>query len=235
MKNFLTMENLLMLWVLPVLSLHVANASLVPCLIGGADSGVDDPVVNTTVITCGSLVFSNFDVPNFTGGTSGLVDILGGTDYDSETGAAYLNFNPNLVGATQYTQLMFEVTGGVGQIGMSLGGDNASVTERACANPVPLAGPLALLCTDPTGTIYEAPLGLITVASDAAAQPVFSAPFPNTSPVYVFDDIQTGAAGQLGQFTQIFDGSAVPEPLTTVLLGSGLLILGLLRRRVRAT
>jgi hypothetical protein len=225
------MKKILVLLVFSLFSLGIASASLINCTVNQA---VDTAVTASTVITCGGLTFSNFEVTNATGGAAGIIDILAGSDYDSVTGAAYLNFNPNLGGANEDEQFLFSVTGGLSQIDLSVGGNNATVTERACANPIALTGDLAFLCANSDGTASVSPLGQITVASGAPDQPVFSGPFTNTSPVYIFKDIETGANGQLSEFTQSFDpGSSTPEPLSMVLLGSGLLGLGLLRRRSR--
>lgn len=225
------MKKILVLVGFSILSLGVASASLIPCTLNQA---ADTPVTSSTVVTCGGLTFSNFEVTNATGGAAGIVDILAGSDYDSASGAAYLNFNPNLGGANEDEEFLFTVTGGLSQIDLSVGGNNASVTERACANPISLTGPLAFLCTDSTGNTEWNPLGQITVASGAPDQPVFSSEFPSTSPVYIFKNIETGANGQLSEFTQSFEpASSTPEPLSMVLLGSGLLGIGLLRRKSR--
>jgi hypothetical protein len=129
---------------------------------------------------------------------------------------------------------MFEVTGGVTQLDLSVGGTDATVTERACSTPIPTTGPTAFLC--PTSQ-----LGTVSDFSNDPNAPVFSLPFASTSPIYIYKDIETGSGlpgsgigtGQLSELDQSFEISSVPEPVSMVLLGSGLLGLGLLRRRAR--
>jgi hypothetical protein len=82
---------------------------------------------------------------------------------------------------------MFEVTGGVSQLDLALGGTDATVTERACStSPIPTTGPAAFLC--PTGQ-----LGAVSDFSNDPSAPVFSLPFASTSPIYIFKDIETGS------------------------------------------
>jgi hypothetical protein len=174
------------------------------------------------------LTFSNFEVVNPNGDAIGSVDINTST-YDSVTGDVSLNLNPNL-GSGQDEGFSFEVVGGVTQLDLSLGGTDATVTERACSTPIPTSGPSAFLCP---GT----QLGSVSDFSNDPNAPVFSLPFASTSPIYIYKDIETGAgtpagSGQLSELDQSFEVSSIPEPVSLVLLGSGLLGLGLLRRRV---
>ena len=215
------MKNFLVLLAFSLLSLSVASAStMCPLTVPVLATG-------TTVITCGGLTFDNFQVLFPTGGAGGMVDIISaGLD---AAGEIDLTFNPNL-GPSQDEQLLFTVWGGISQIDMSVAGNLASITERACANPIATTGDFEALCTNAAGTAVVAPLAQISVDSNESA---VSGTFTGTSPVYIFKDIQTeDPNGQLTEFTQTFQPS-VPEPVSTVLLGSGLLALGLLRRKSR--
>jgi hypothetical protein len=227
------MNKFLLLLAFSLLIVGVASAAPIPCSIG-----IDVAVSGSTEVVCGGLTFSNFEVLNPTGGASGIVDILSATFNAPDCpGEVCLSFNPNLAG-NEDEQFFFTVSGGVNDIDMSVGGSNATIQERACANPIPTTGTDAFLCTNGlTPPTSVAPLGQITVTSGQVGQPISSAPFATTSPIYIFKNIETqnvgGVTGQLSEFTQSFAPSGTPEPVSMVLLGSGLLGLGLLRRRSR--
>ena len=224
------MKTFLVVLTLALFSLTMASASPITCNSGTGSVTVGDP--SSFSFTCGQLTFSNFEVVNPNGDAIGTVDINGAT-YDSATGAVDLNLNPNLE-SSQDEGFMFEVTGGVTQLDLSVGGTDATVTERACSTPIPTSGPTAFLC--PTSQ-----LGTVSDFSNDPNAPVFSLPFASTSPIYIYKDIETGSGlpgsgigtGQLSELDQSFEISSVPEPISMVLLGSGLLGLGLLRRRAR--
>ena len=135
------MKTFLVVLTLALFSLTVASASPITCSANGSVT-VGDP--NSFSFTCGQLTFSNFEVVDPNGDAIGTVDINGGT-YDSATGAVDLNLNPNLQ-ASQDEGFLFEVTGGVTQLDLSVGGNDATVTERACSTPIPTSGPSAFLC-----------------------------------------------------------------------------------------
>jgi len=168
------MKTCLVVLAFALLSFTAANASPIVCNVGGAGAFTLDGPASPS-FTCGQLTFSNFQVVSTSGDAAGTVD-LNSASYDSATGGVSLNLNPNL-GSSQTEGVMFEVTGGVAQLELSLGGNGAMVTETACSTPIATSGPSAFLCPG-------SQLGTVSDFSNDPNAPVFSLPFASTSPIY---------------------------------------------------
>jgi len=194
-------HHMRVMFMLGAAALFCARADAVqPCTISG--TGQDGQVQAGTVVACGALTMNNFQVLGTTGDASGIVDTITASDL---TGTAVVSFNPNLFG-TQSELFLFRVSGGINQIKVSTAGQGATVTETACANPIPTAGGLAFSCTDPTGTLPEQPLAQVAVASTTLNQPMISPAFATAPVVYIIETIAaTGPNARLSQFASGFD------------------------------
>lgn len=201
-------------------------ASDLPCTVGTPSSvTIGNPA--SPSFDCGGLLFDNFAVTAADGvGNAGIVSI-NSADYETATMDVNIQIDPSLLSG-QDDWLMYEVTGGVKTLDLAVGGYDAEVDELACSAAIPTSGPSAYLC--PKGSF----LGQVADFSGDPADPVFSLPFPTTTPVYVFKDISVGGLkdAQLSDVDQSFlEPCAVPEPMTMLLMAGGLLGIGLFRRK----
>ena len=204
-----------------------ASASSLSCTISGSSWGA--PVNGSTSVTCNDgISFAGFSVTNPEGGASGKIDLVSAGPCPLYVGGGVcLLFDPNMgVQPTpQDEDLSYTATGSVMAIDMGVGGTDATVGETACTTPF-----VNGVCTP--GTI----LGQITLASGSGDQFLWKGiePVPTA---YLFKDIDVQAGGALSaELTESFavcKPPETPEPMSLVLLGPGLLVLGLIRRRAK--
>jgi hypothetical protein len=162
------------------------------------------------------LLFSNFSVVNAGNVPNPSMNLVSA---NSSGGYVNLNFNPSLAAQSGAVDVWFyfTVTGGINGIDLTVAGINGSINDFACATPF---------------------VSNVCESGDLASMIVFSGnsqaeSFPNDvfqSPVYIYKNILVQGPGELSSFTQSFH---IPEPISFVLIGSGLLALGLLRRKVK--
>jgi len=160
----------------------------------------------------GPLTFSNFWANPVPGPiTIGYAGIVG-----SE---AILSFNPGFLQGPYDFWFGFNVTGphkGI-DVDLTTGSSNSGIEETVCAVPLGPGG------SCPQNQI----LAQLTVFSGQRGDAAYLA---MASAGYIFKDVGVGRDGSLSRFSQSFH--IVPEPMTLLLIGSGLLGLGLLRRRI---
>jgi hypothetical protein len=181
----------------------------------------------TTIGSCsiGNVTFSNFQIISAVNITPTVVL---GAGTGSNSGGYFLGFQLSHV--PQQTQagadfiLGYEVWGPTSGIEMFLGNaSNMGITEVACTNP--FAGPAGTTCLVPPAASYT-----INVSRPAPPGTTFaSATFPTMLPhVYIQKDLSFGANGSISDF---INGHTIPEPTTSLLMGTALLGLALLRKR----
>jgi hypothetical protein len=186
------------------------------------------PVTSSASFSCAGLTFSNFIGIDAGGVPNPNVSLVAAET--TNTGNVNLLFNPGLT-AGQDLHLFFTVTGGLNGIDLSVGGTTTSaVTERACGAPL-------ITSTTDTNRLCPSGTGLISTPGSSinatAGQTVATALTGTSQQTWIFKDITTGSSDvDLTSLTQSFH--PIPEPMSFVLMGSGLLGLGLARRRRRA-
>ena len=163
----------------------------------------------------GGLTFGGFSAVPATPGSPTQVSLVNASVVGS---TVYMNFNPGLVSG-QDIWFYFTVTGGVLGVDLSLSGTGALISEVVCSQP--------LLPNNNCPVDTE-----LARIGNSTGMPVVNAYFPATQTVYIYKDILVqnipGTPGELSSFTQSFH---TPEPMTFVLIGTGLLGLGILGRR----
>jgi hypothetical protein len=211
------MRKLLVLVVLALAFSVGASASFLPCPVTPPGPAVD---VITTIgygCTAGTLTFSNFSAVAATNGF--VADVMLVSSSVDAAGTVYLNFNPTL-NANQDIWFYFTVSGGLTGVDLGVGGNNGFATEVVCSAPVIIGGINNNMC----------PVGTELARFSAVSGHTADVSFPQgVYTAYVFKDVGVNQ-GEMSSLNQSFH---VPEPMTFVLIGTGLVGLGLIRRRAR--
>ncbi len=208
------MRRVLLLFALAVLAASVAAAT--PLCTGVLGTNVLTPGFECEL---GGLHFSAFSGVNAGSAPNPMqVNLVAAT---TVAHTVYLTFNPNLHStSTMAADLWFYFTVTGGLIGVDLynaGTPGSSIQEVVCSGPISRS-PIPNICT---GTV----LANMAAASFESREVMFAP----QSTVYIWKDILAAPPdGHISSFTQSFH---TPEPMTFLLIGTGLLGLGLFGRR----
>jgi hypothetical protein len=182
-------------------------------------TGVD--VLTLGACQFGTLTFSNWSV-SVTGFSSATLFI--GPLSTANSSVVNLDFQlttggvPAPAGGADIL-FTYTVSGGVAGTDLLLGtsSGNVMITENVCAVPLVF------------GACPTTPLATLSVSSggNRSALQMFGS---TVNTVNVAKDISFGAGATLSDFV---NSAEIPEPFTYILMGSGLLALGLIRRKVR--
>lgn len=232
MKKTFELTLIMLVLALGTLSASPMNCTPTPPLtLATVTNLFTPPPTGSPTMSCGPLVFSNFQaVSADTGLSMGLpfIDVSPST-WDPTTGTISVTFNPNfsvlMAGGVQDVHLYFDVTdtsGDIVGVDAGIGGTNSHLTESVCSR----------VYTRSAGC-STTPLANFTIFS-SQNQGVTSIT-PSTS-IGVFKDIQTLGPGALTSFGQTFEvnPNVVPEPGTLAMFGSAVIGLAVLVRRKRS-
>ncbi|MGE5647295.1 MAG: VPLPA-CTERM sorting domain-containing protein [Acidobacteriota bacterium] len=206
----------------------IAGATTVTCP-APPNGGVPASISGLT-IDCGGLTFSNFSVlaaAGFSGAITPAVSLVTAQVVD---GTVFLGWNPNLSGAAgaQDIHFYYEVSGPTTSVDLTVGGVNATIGEKVCSSPISQSGPNQNACAPGTEQAN-------IQAFSAPAAPQTATAAVSGSSFFVFKDIGVAQGGALSSFAQGWTtaGAEVPEPAAMLLIGTGFIGLGMLRRRAR--
>ena len=226
--------------------LCVLITTLALCSMAGAVQMCTGPT-NVMGLTCsvGGLTFTGFQIIAAAGNAAPEVDLVSANV--ASNGSVTLTFNPNMSaapgGGAQDLYLYYQIAGAVNQVSLGISGTNGTIMESACGAPIATTGAMPNVC--PAGTSMANMLVFSQEGMNSATSVVFTTPPQN---LYIFKDIGVSpnapktSGGTIASFTQSYttttgggggSGNEVPEPMSLMLLGSGLVAVGLLRHRTR--
>ena len=190
-------------------------AAAVDCANGGSGYANVTSAPFPGSCTLGPITFSDFAVG---GSTPGVIGISGSSNFDGTSANLVFTVSPSL--GPSDTILVYQASGGIQGVNMELGtwSGNVTITENVCTvNPT-----LNSNCTSQGGT-YLAQYYVNGVAGPHSDSRTFA---PQSS-VWIKKDINIPSGATMSDFTNSHE---TPEPTTYLLIGSGLVALGFVRR-----
>lgn len=235
---------------LGVVALFGMMGSTMSAAIASCDSFVTAASVNITTLnngglgcTEGGVLFNNFLVVSASPGPgTAEIDVPQGGITFSGGEILFSQLNPNLGGSTSGVNLTdihfsFTMTGYVNGGILGVQGSGAVVNEINCnADPSLTAGTCNSANTlwnavAMTGNTYSCQGNVANPVTSSNSPCQFASLGEPTGTVYVFKDISI--ASTAFHLTNFSEGVFVPEPVTTSLMGFGLLAIGLIGKRLR--